>query len=846
MVDSLFIDKVRDRLRDSEYRGPKFRENQSSMSGLVCSGCGSKEAWAYTKSPLAVICNRLNKCGAKVKTLDLFPELKQQVERDYKPTKEDPNKPATAFLQMRGLNKSLEGLKYRYQPNIRRTGSGGVMFEVAHGVENGRLFNPPQGEGKTHNSGSCGGLYWQHPGIEYDPNQRTIATEGIIDALSHVEMGNQAIALLSAGQKPEKFDLDEFPKLVFGFDRDAAGRRALKKWKEAFPEAGAIEPIIGDWNDFLQAGSLETAKERFEKSFDEFETRASLSLASTAQEYVEVYHGFFGRVPGLFDFQGCHYYSYAKAGTEKKPPELHSRKVSNFTVEVDHFQLDDTNQDEPINRFHLNISPRKGKTVSCSVTADELASSSKLTAVFMQRSRVLWEGDRNPSLALARKIVESGAPVVRQLTTTGYDSKTGCYVLLNFAIDRGGKLLLPNKRKIFDLSRSDKVRPVQQPSLKPEAGKPPAEIWKLVYQAWGEVGITAIAWVVACWWVNQIKEEIGFFPFLSIFGDPQTGKSRLVRLLNAIQGLDEEGLAMNRVNTSKGEIRKLAQRSGMFKALIEGNDREKIRFDVDSILPLYNYGNALQVQALKTTDTRTRDIPFLASLMFVQNTEAFSSRAQKERVISVGISKDSLTDVTRSAYDTLTKMALPELASFFTEIMKHRKQIEKQWPTAFERAKKDLQQSVPDNRINENHGILLAFHRLMSAIIGIDHNLLPYIEMIGQKKMAECEQRQETIADSFLKVLMEQDIDQRFADVPLILLRKDKGEIVVHVENCLAYLREKNHTSFNLKDLQPALQEHPSYVGTRRDRFDVTKNGSPSKVQCRAWCFDYRVIVREG
>jgi hypothetical protein len=39
------------------------------------------------------------------------------------------------------------------------------------------------------------------------------------------------------------------------------------------------------------------------------------------------------------------------------------------------------------------------------------------------------------------------------------------------------------------------------------------------------------------------------------------------------------------------------------KALIEGNDKEKARFDFESILPLYNYGNALQTRA-QTTNSK--------------------------------------------------------------------------------------------------------------------------------------------------------------------------------------------------------------------------------------------------
>jgi ABC-type polar amino acid transport system ATPase subunit len=71
-------------------------------------------------------------------------------------------------------------------------------------------------------------------------------------------------------------------------------------------------------------------------------------------------------------------------------------------------------------------------------------------------------------------------------------------------------------------------------------------------------------------------------------GDPQTGKSKLLRTLNAMQGLNEEGLPMNGANTKKGELRTIAQVSGMMKGMIEGNDKSKAKFDFESILPLFN------------------------------------------------------------------------------------------------------------------------------------------------------------------------------------------------------------------------------------------------------------------
>ena len=55
---------------------------------------------------------------------------------------------------------------------------------------------------------------------------------------------------------------------------------------------------------------------------------------------------------------------------------------------------------------------------------------------------------------------------------------------------------------------------------------------------------------------------------------------------------------MKKVNTGKGEIRKLAQRAGLFKALLESNNEDNTRFDMDALLTMFN-DNPLQVTSLE-------------------------------------------------------------------------------------------------------------------------------------------------------------------------------------------------------------------------------------------------------
>jgi len=157
--DNMIAGLLIDRLKLSEYWAAKTRMNENSIQGLICPQCGRARAWAYKDKPHSINCNRLNQCGARTKTLTLFPDVIPNVETSHPPTRQDPLQPATFYLKLRGLVKSLKGMDYEYWPDIRKTGSGGVMFPVIRPdgtrIYNGRIFNPPEGAGKTHNRGEA-------------------------------------------------------------------------------------------------------------------------------------------------------------------------------------------------------------------------------------------------------------------------------------------------------------------------------------------------------------------------------------------------------------------------------------------------------------------------------------------------------------------------------------------------------------------------------------------------------------------------------------------------------------------------------------------------------------------
>jgi hypothetical protein len=356
-MNSIIAARVKEALKASKYWVPnKTKDNDRTIQGLICPECGDKSAWAYSAEPMSVNCNRLNTCGARAKTVELL-NISLDIEKEFPPEKGDKHRPARIYLESRGLRKSLEALPFEYWPGRRvRHGSGAVMFPVQSPtgkVYNGRLISPKESDdGKTHNSGSTTGCHWRHPGHEYDPQKSTFVTEGIIDALSLIEAGQQTIAILASGQDPAKVVLPPMGRLVFAFDNDAAGLAATKKWLAAYPDAGSIMPDTRmDWNDFLRSIVSDKAEEEFQKALPRFELNAKLALADTARKYADLYFSFHNRPPGIFSHNGSTWFS----STSKDGISV--ERIGRFTFSVTSFTRD-TSADPEHPDYLYNLSVR--------------------------------------------------------------------------------------------------------------------------------------------------------------------------------------------------------------------------------------------------------------------------------------------------------------------------------------------------------------------------------------------------------------------------------------------------------------------------------------------------------
>ena len=835
--------RVLDLLKSSEFWvDDKTRISGNTIQGLVCPACGSKTAWAYSNGISAICCNRLSKCGARTKTSELF-DLKQDIEKEFPATKKDPKRPATEYLKSRGLKDSLVGLEYAFWPNVRNSGSGAVMLPVGEDkkgkkVSNGRLLNPKSGEGKTHNSGSTSGLFWQHPGRKYDVYKPVYVVEGPIDGASLVELGHQAIAVISSGQDPSKLQISQFRKLILFFDNDEAGTRATKKWKALIPDIEALLPDPGnDANGILCSGPLEQAKQQFIESQDRYRVNANLALAESAHEYATTYLNFFKYVPGLFIFNGCTYFSSLK--TKGDESYVMVERCGKFTMHVISYLLD-TSAGDPEYKYYLEITPQKGRAVHSTATGRDLATPRGIKEFLLSRAKVSFEAGAQAATAIATHITESKAPEVKQLSIQGYDPTSKCYIFKDFLIDPTGKHVLPDKRGLYKVGYRDWTTPPAHAGsrrIKPATeGLKIKELHQLITTAYGNNGAVAFAWMVAGWFVNQVKAHTNFFPMASFHGDPGSGKSALTVILNAMQGRDEEGLPLSQLNTKKALARSISRVSGMFTACLEDNQRNERAFDYSIVLTGYNQ-NPLSLKATFSNDNRTTETPFLGSLLFVQNTEPFNQKAEKERVVSLAFDHSVLTDQTYEAYEKLSRVPLPQLARVILLTLQQRKVFENGWVDAYHKALDDLE-AIHNRRIRQNHALILAFHYLFCSIFKIHYNLHEYLIEIARDKEISSSVKDYTQASYFFEQVNELPEDKTG---PYLHCCIENRRIFLNLTGIEQLLRNKGLQFSVNEHLTKSLTQHPAYIRhSLKHRYPADPNvdSEGRKKQRKSWVFD--------
>ena len=836
-----FWQEVNNRVKDHLIAlGGKL--NGEYIQNLECPSCGNREAYANASKPRAMYCNRKNKCGSTtdIDARIIAPDLFQDFHKKHPPTKSNPRATAIAYLKSRGLNP--DDVEFE-QKQIKVDGKGyqSVGFRLDKDTINYRLIDY-SGKDKTRNYGEYSGKIWKKQKLSF--KQPIYITEAVLDSLSLIQGADvQSVSCLSSVHIPKEFyqSLPDHAQIVLAFDNDRAGGKAVSKHRNFLIEHCSIEesnvsvslpPGGKDWNDMLQdVGDEMKLSEHVEWEWCEWRGKLLMEdMSGTFEEYRTIYSERYSSEHGLYlgflIFRKETWYATFK--TEKTNGVSEIVPVSTRLLNGEMTLLYDL-IDESLpygNKAHHRFKwvPNNGHQSLLEMNSESFGKTESFRTRLLPYRGVFY-GNQQHLNKYIEYFFRQNPPRIRQLTAFGYDPKSHSFVYTHRLYDADGKRFEVGNDAYFD---KQKLSPFLEKSSIPKIGELDySTLLDHLYGAFGNRGLLALGFWVASIFSHVVFEEFRFFPFLSLYGDPRTGKSFLVLLLNRLFGLDMEGLPATKDNTSKGEKRRMSQFSSMVIPMLEAQEGST-RFDFNDLLPMYNR-NPAQTRAATTNNNETIEIPFHATLTFVQNHEQFKTRAAMERVVSIQFADTDITDESFEHFQKLSEFSPENLSAFGDHILKNRKYFEVDIVNAVQ-SFSDLfvEKGVRARRIAENHAIAFTGFALLNSLIEWKtednvRSLTEYMIQLGKTKI-ETAKSETPNADTFLELL------ENVADGNAV--KRKENNIYIRLGDSL---KAVEWPKSNSKELIAEFKRHDNFKGYITHR--IFGNG-PQKV----WHFEMQPL----
>lgn len=320
-------------------------------------------------------------------------------------------------------------------------------------------------------------------------------------------------------------------------------------------------------------------------------------------------------------------------------------------------------------------------------------------------------------------------------------------------------------------------------------------------QAFGPPGLAVLGFATASLFANQFADRSStrFFPFLSLYGPAETGKTSMLLLLNRFLGRDvQEGLSLTAVDTAKGQSRQIAAVSNLPVAILEMDRAKAQRFDLNRLLPLFNRG-VLQLRAQKSNDLATQEVKFLGSLLFAQNDEQFQGEPQKSRVVSIGfLARLEQGGERLAANKALLALPYGALAAFRHEILSRREKAQPRLFELYESYEGWLAKAgVAATRIAQTHAVVLAGAVLALQIVlpaeearAIAEDVAHYGLELAQRKIASLFEETDYLAlfaDSVRELIRENKVEDH---------SQEEAEVWLHMAQVKRALEEA-HAHFD-------------------------------------------------
>ncbi len=697
---------------DAQQKGPYLQK-------VRCPGCGKREAFIKAEEPWMLKCGRENQCGEQVHVKSLFPELFESWSERYAPKphqKPSSQTPVADGYLRDGRGFELERIQGWYtQESYWRQDVGGtatVRFTLPGGAYWERLLDKPErfGKQKANFVGRYKGQWWCPPALSLEDLVEAgdvWIVEGIFDAIALYHHGIAAVSAMSCSNYPENA-LEQLsdaahkagtarPNLVWALDGNRAGQNATEKHVKRARAAGweckaAQIPGGGrhDWNDCHQRGELT------EKHLETYRYHGDLLLAPSAMAKALIIYRRTERRECWFEFKRQLWWwkldvdAYDRAvraegadgGDQMQiDPAIRDaaleqagsvKRISTCYPTALYYQANSVT-DESWYYYRVEF-PGGQPPVKNTFSGGQLASASEFKKRLLGVAPgAVWTGTSQQLDTLLQDQI-GNIKTVETIDFIGYSKEHGAYVFGDLAV-AGGKLHKINSEDFFELGPRKQLKTLSQSvtlQLNADRKAYRTDWTDQLYGAFGLRGVVATAYWLGSLLAEQIRSEMGSFPFLEIVGEAGAGKSTLIEFLWKLVGRrDYEGFDPSKA-TMPARSRNFAQVSNLPVVLIE-SDREQEggtkqkQFDWDELKTAFN-GRSIRARGVKNSGNDTYEPPFRGSIVISQNAPVQAGEAIQTRICHLMFTREGQNRQTKEMAEALEKTELEHVSQFALDV----------------------------------------------------------------------------------------------------------------------------------------------------------------------------------
>ncbi len=848
-----------------------------------CPECKRKERlWAGVENPWMVRCNSSESCGFEATAKDLFPDLYQDLSKQYRPTEANPNYTADVYLQnVRGFD--ITKLKGWYEqawfghPDANK-GSATVRFYLTDDrlsfwerlvddvVINTKGENPDTR--KMNFRGSFKGIWWQPPGMVIQANDEIYLCEGILKAIALNLNGYKAVSCMSSGTLPiDRIKAHKGKNItwVLALDNDTAGLKGIQKHAKELRLIGekvtaAISSdnpdIKQDWDDLHKANKLSL------KEMEHYRHLGRVELSTNnRQKAYQLWQFDKKRRTFVFEFSNETYLcKFDKKKYDDMPqtidpnPEVREKyqrdafnaaadikNVATFAMKFLYFQKPENGMD---GQYYLRLSFPNGKhVVKTAFSHTAFTSGSKFKEAALKEPSAQFTGTTAVVDELYKKGHITPLREVSAIDYVGYVKSIGAYIYNDFAVEKG-KVIKLNKDDFFQLEKIG-IKTVfdGKQTLNTQAPQPFIDDFLTTF---GVKGLVVMAWWLGCLFAEQIRTHYSFYPFMEIIGDAGSGKSQLVDFLSKLVGKDADVFNPN-FSTQVGKLRRLSGVSNLPVIFNEtdneddSNRQHGKKFLWDEHKDLYE-GNIGRATGQKTNDNNVREPKFKGGLAVIQNVPVHASEAILSRFLHLEFDRSHHSIVGRQSLSRLQALPIKELSGFLLQTLRQEAKIIATFTEQYAAYGKELRDHdrLKTQRVIDNHAMLKALIDCLSIAVNVPTASLveahkKATEMAVQREVVL--RRDHALVEQFWAsyyYLNEYNTGNDVFTKQLLNHSEAEGLIAIRVEECKEIFGDHKQDNISAIDMRKYL------VSSTKPKF-IAKNASvhSAKTQqtVKCWVF---------